>query len=109
MAAERIERNKIRDERKKQQESERKAKAEQDATDKAEKEKSDKLAAEKLVTAQKARRDAKYAARKKLGAKINPKSVSRVRGRWGVPRSGNTYARCDRPYHQSWPRLLGRG
>lgn len=64
MAAERIERNKIRDERKKQQEAERKAKAEQDALEKAEKEKADKLAAEKLVAAQKARRDAKYAARK---------------------------------------------
>ncbi len=64
LAAERIERNKRRDERKKQLEAERIAKAEQEAQEKEEKEKASKLAAEKLAAAQKARRDAKYAARK---------------------------------------------
>ncbi|MBL4871272.1 MAG: hypothetical protein JKX72_10000 [Robiginitomaculum sp.] len=63
-AAERIERNKVRDARKKQAEAERIAKAEKEILEKIAKEKSDKLAKEKLVAAQKARRDAKYAARK---------------------------------------------
>lgn len=64
LAAERIERNKVREERKLKAETERKAKAIQDATDKADKEKADKEKADKLQLAQKARRDAKYAARK---------------------------------------------
>lgn len=64
LAAERIERNKVRDERKIKAEEERKAKAISDATEKADKEKADKEHADKLQAAQKARRDAKYAARK---------------------------------------------
>lgn len=64
LAEERIARNKTREERKLKAEEERVAKALQDATDKAAKEKATKEKAEKDKAAQKARRDAKYAARK---------------------------------------------
>ncbi|PHR92982.1 MAG: hypothetical protein COA69_06605 [Robiginitomaculum sp.] len=64
LAEERISRNKIREERKLKAEEDRVAKALQDATDKAAKEKATTEKAAKDKAAQKARRDAKYAARK---------------------------------------------
>lgn len=63
-AEERIERNKLRDERKKIADAKRIADAETAAAEKLASEKAEKEKKEKLVAAQKARRDAKYAARK---------------------------------------------
>jgi len=64
LAAERIERNKHREIRQVENEKKRKFKALQAAAEKAQKEKDKKTNAAKLAEDQKARRDAKYAARK---------------------------------------------